>query len=96
MCTHNSNDSGATLLRPGAVLQDRYRIARQLGMGGMGAVYEAIDLRLGNTVALKQTLTEARHLWSQFAREARLLAQLNHPALPRLGDYFNEDSGRSL
>jgi serine/threonine protein kinase len=57
----------------------------------MGAVYEAIDLRLGSTVALKQTLAEAEQLWTQFAREACLLAQLNHPALPRVSDYFNED-----
>jgi serine/threonine protein kinase len=57
----------------------------------MGAVYEAIDLRLGSPVALKQTLTRAKPLWTQFEREARLLAQLNHPALPRVSDYFNED-----
>jgi serine/threonine protein kinase len=75
----------------GTVLQNRYRIVRQLGKGGMGAVYEAIDLRLGSPVALKQTLTQAKPLWTQFAREARLLAQLNHPALPRVSDYFIED-----
>jgi eukaryotic-like serine/threonine-protein kinase len=68
-------------------------LVRQLGKGGMGAVYEAIDSRLGSTVALKQALTEAKPLWTQFAHEACLLAQLNHPALPRVSDYFNEDGG---
>ena len=57
----------------------------------MGAVYEAIDLRLGNTVALKQSLTDGEQFARQFEREARLLAQLNHTVLPRVSDYFTED-----
>jgi serine/threonine protein kinase len=77
-------------LSTGAVLQDRYRIVNRLGSGGMGAVYEAVDLRLGHTVALKQTLTENEEMWQQFEREARLMAQLNHPVLPRVSDYFIE------
>src|SRR5213595_886746 len=91
MSTQNQNDSRITsLLRPDTILQSRYRIVRQLGKGGMGVVYEAIDLRLGHTVALKQTLTEDEALWKQFEHEARLLAQLNHPVLPRVSDYFTE------
>jgi len=42
-------------LSPGAILQDRYRVIRQLGKGGMGAVYEALDQRLDAIVALKET-----------------------------------------
>jgi serine/threonine protein kinase len=82
--------AGSALLAPGTILQSRYRVTGHLGKGGMGAVYEAIDLRLGHTVALKQTLTNAEHQWKQFEREARLLAGLNHPALPRVSDYFTE------
>ena len=63
---------------------------RELGSGGMGAVYEAIDLRLGHTVAVKQALTKDEELWKQFESEARLMAQLNHPVLPRVSDYFKE------
>ena len=74
----------------GAMLQSRYRVMRQLGRGGMGAVYEAVDLRLGHSVAIKQTLTADEQLWTQFEREARLMARLNHPALPRVSDYFTE------
>jgi len=90
MC--DREDSRAdSLLQPGTILQSRYRIVRQRGRGGMGAVYEAIDLRLGHTVALKQSLTGAPHAGKQFEREARLLARLNHPVLPRVSDYFNEN-----
>src|SRR6267143_3480094 len=79
-----------SLLTPDTILQSRYRILQHLGRGGMGAVYEAIDLRLGHTVALKQTLTSDQELWKQFEREARLMARLNHPVLPRVSDYFTE------
>ena len=78
------------LLTPDTILQSRYRIVRHLGQGGMGAVYEAVDLRLGHTVALKQTLTSDEELWKQFEREARLMARLNHPVLPCVSDYFTE------
>jgi len=86
----NNLSAGSTLLAPEAILQSRYRVVRQLGRGGMGAVYEAVDLRLGHTVALKQTLTSDQELWKQFEREARLMARLNHPVLPRVSDYFTE------
>ncbi len=82
--------SGTTLLAPDTILQSRYRVVQNLGKGGMGAVYEAVDLRLGHTVALKQTLTNDEAQWKQFEREARLMASLNHPALPRVSDYFTE------
>ncbi|MGH9930779.1 MAG: bifunctional serine/threonine-protein kinase/ABC transporter substrate-binding protein, partial [Pyrinomonadaceae bacterium] len=63
---------------------------RQLGRGGMGAVYEALDQRLGITVALKETLSAEESMRRQFEREARLLAGMQHPALPRVSDHFVE------
>lgn len=84
------------MLTPETVLQGRYRIVRQLGQGGMGAVYEAIDQRLDTTVALKETLFSEERLRKQFEREARLLARLHHPALPRVSDHFSEDDGQFL
>jgi serine/threonine protein kinase len=78
------------LLSEGMMLQNRYRIVRPLGKGGMGAVYEAVDERLDATVALKETFSVDDRLRRQFEQEARLLAQLNHPALPRVSDYFTE------
>src|SRR6476661_8519100 len=84
------------MLTPDTILQGRYRIVRQLGQGGMGAVYEAIDQRLDTTVALKETLFTEERLGKQFEREARLLARLHHPALPRVSDHFSEDEGQFL
>ncbi len=62
----------------------------------MGAVYEAIDQRLDTTVALKETLFSEERLRKQFEREARLLARLHHPALPRVSDHFSEGDGQFL
>jgi serine/threonine protein kinase len=84
------------MLTPETILQGRYRIVRQLGQGGMGAVYEAVDQRLDTTVALKETLFSDERLRKQFEREARLLARLHHPALPRVSDHFSEDDGQFL
>ncbi|HEX8748586.1 MAG TPA: ankyrin repeat domain-containing protein, partial [Pyrinomonadaceae bacterium] len=78
------------------VLQNRYRIVRPLGHGGMGAVYEAVDERLSRTVALKKTLVETDELRRAFEREARLLANLRHQALPKVLDHFSEGSGLFL
>ena len=84
------------MLTPDTVLQGRYNIVRQLGQGGMGTVYEAIDQRLDTTVALKETFFADERLRKQFEREARLLARLHHPALPRVSDHFSEGEGQFL
>jgi serine/threonine protein kinase len=84
------------MLAPETVLQSRYRIVRLLGQGGMGAVYEAIDERLDTMVALKETLFADERLRRQFEREARLLAHMHHPALPRVSDHFAEGDGQFL
>ena len=84
------------MLASGLVLQNRYRVIKQLGQGGMGAVYEAIDERLDTTIALKETLFPDERLRRQFEREARLLARMHHPALPRVSDHFGEGDGQFL
>ena len=84
------------MLSADTVLQARYRIVRQLGQGGMGAVYEAVDERLDTIVALKETLFADEKLRKQFEREARLLARMHHQALPRVSDHFNENDGQFL
>ena len=56
----------------------------------MGAVYEAVDQRLGITVALKETVSVEASARKQFEQEAQLLASLQHPALPRVSDHFTE------
>jgi molecular chaperone DnaK len=84
------------MLAPDTILQSRYRILRQFGQGGMGTVYEAVDERLGTTVALKEAHFTDEHLHQQFEREARLLARLRHPAMTRVIDHFQDSSGQFL
>jgi eukaryotic-like serine/threonine-protein kinase len=81
------------MLEPNTVLQSRYLIVRKLAQGGMGAVYQATDQRFGSTVALKQMLVSGEQLRKAFEREARLLNNLRHRALPVVSDYFSEGDG---
>jgi serine/threonine protein kinase len=72
------------------VVDGKYRLDRLLGKGGMGAVYEARDLRLGRAVAVKCLL--GRQFGQQgalrrFRREARAAARLNHRNVVAVYDY---------
>jgi serine/threonine protein kinase len=69
-------------------LRDRYRVEKQLGKGGMGAVYLALDTVLQTKVAVKINQNPRQEGRDQFLQEARLLAGLRHPNLPRVIDYF--------
>jgi serine/threonine protein kinase len=75
-------------LQPSDILNQRYRIEGQLGKGGMGAVYLAHDMTLDIKVAVKENLNLNPESERQFRREARLLATLRHPNLPRVTDHF--------
>jgi serine/threonine protein kinase len=79
------------MIETGKVLQQRYRIDKQIGQGGMGAVYVATDERFGSTVAIKETLFMDDNYRRAIEREARLLNSLKHVALPRVTDHFIED-----
>lgn len=86
-------------LQPGTLLRDRYRIVGLIGKGGMGAVYLADDNRLkGRQCAIKEQIIletdEAETVRRQFEQEASILAQLDHPGLPKVSDYFTEEAGR--
>jgi serine/threonine protein kinase len=84
------------MLTTKTLLQGRYEIVDQIGQGGMGAVYKAIDRRLHATVALKETLFTDNAMQHAFEREAKLLARLRHQALPKVIDYFAEGNGQFL
>lgn len=84
------------MIEAGEVLQNRYRIEKQIGQGGMGTVFLATDERFGSTVAIKETLLPAENFRRAFEREARLLNSLRHPALPNVSDYFIEENGQFI
>jgi serine/threonine protein kinase len=74
---------------PGAVLAQRYRIAGQLGQGGMGEVCKATDLLLGQVVALKflsESLASNPAAIERFRNEVRLARQVSHPNVCRVYD----------
>ncbi len=83
------------------VLQERYEILAVQGIGGMGAVYQARDLRFGTVsriIAVKEMMNNApdprlRQIGVQnFEREANILASLSHPAIPKIFDFFSESN----
>jgi serine/threonine protein kinase len=78
------------------ILRDRYRIIEPLGRGGMGAVYLAYDTALDTQVAVKSNHNPGKDSRAQFMREARLLATLRHPNLPRVIDHFLVDDMQYL
>jgi serine/threonine-protein kinase len=74
---------------PGTILDNRYRVIGLLGRGGMGEVYRADDLRLGQQVALKflpPALTHDPTRLAQFHNEVRTARQVSHPNVCRVYD----------
>jgi serine/threonine-protein kinase len=96
----NSKDAPGAQLDPGTLLLDRYSIVKRVGGGGMGSVYQARDKRLADRLCAVKEMIELFADESQrskaiddFKREAEVLAQLEHPSIPTIYDYFIE-SGR--
>ncbi len=82
--------------RLGTVLEGAYRITRLIGEGGMGAVYEAIQLRLNKRVAVKlmaRQLTANQDALARFRREAEITSRLGHPHLVNVVDFGASEAG---
>ena len=84
------------MIEEGTVLQQRYRIEKHIGQGGMGTVCLATDERFGSRVAIKETLCADDHFQKAFEREARLLNSLKHSALPKVSDHFRENDSQYI
>jgi serine/threonine protein kinase len=85
LSSSDSIDSGG--FTPGTVLADRYRIIGLIGRGGMGEVYRADDLKLGQPVALKflpDRLSSDRALLDRFFSEVRTARSVAHPNVCRV------------
>jgi len=92
----STQQSQACGFTPGSVIADRYRVVLLLGRGGMGEVYGADDLKLGQRVALKFLPTEhgKSPSWrDHFYAEVRMARQVSHPNVCRVYD-VGESDGR--
>lgn len=79
---------------PGQLLESRYRIVSLLGIGGMGEVYRADDLKLNQTVALKfldKTLSEHPAAFERLHREVSIARGIAHPNVCRVYDVAEVD-----
>jgi serine/threonine-protein kinase len=91
--------SGEARFLPGVVLAGRYRIAGLLGRGGMGEVYRADDLKLGQPVALKflpPGLDSSSESLRRFLGEVRTARQVSHTNVCRIYDAAEADGHHFL
>jgi serine/threonine protein kinase len=84
------------MLKTGKTIQNRYKVLKLLGQGGMSLVYLVEDNRLDHTWVLKEFIIEdfddknKKVLEEHFISEAKMCAKLSHPGIPKVIDYFAE------
>ncbi len=84
---------------PGVVLAGRFRIVGRIGKGGMGELYRADDLKLGQAVALKflpAPLVDRPGRMERFLAEVRIARQISHPNVCRVYEIFEADGQHFL
>lgn len=89
----NLSDTGKLI---GRVFDNRYQIVELIGRGGMSAVYKAIQLSMGKTVAIKvmaRSLAEDDRLLQRFNQEALASSRLRHPNTIKVFDYGQSEDG---
>lgn len=78
-----------SIIEPGKVLNNRYEVIKNIGVGGMGAVFQAFDKDLDEVVALK--VMKANHVEdadiNQFKEEIRVARRISHPNVVRIHDF---------
>jgi len=78
---------------PETLRDGRYAVVRVLGEGGQATTLEAVDKKAGRPVAVKRFRVRGASSWKEVElaeREARVLAAIDHPLLPRYVDHFEE------
>ena len=80
------------LTAPPSLPPARYQLGHEIARGGMGRVVDALDTRLGRTVAFKEALTGDRDALQRFEREIRITARMEHPSIVPVHD-ADESSG---
>ncbi len=79
---------------PSSFRNDRYAVIRLLGEGSQAATFEAVDKKEGKPVAVKRFRVRGAKSWKEVElaeREARVLASLSHPGLPKYIEHFEEN-----
>ncbi len=99
--SRSSGPSVSTAAMPspqsGDRLGEHFVLHRPIGEGGAGVVWEAVDLRTNQPIALKLLRSGDSHALRRFLREARVATALRHPNLvPVLDAFVDADSGRGV
>jgi hypothetical protein len=90
----SSDPIGGGRFTPGQIIAERYRVVAMAGRGGMGEVYRAEDLKLGQLVAIKflpESLSEDVSTLARFHSEVRIARQVSHPNVCRVFDIGDAD-----
>ena len=88
-----ANEGARHRFDAGTVLSQRFAIEKLVGVGGMAAVYRALDRQTGSPVAVKTTHPSSLEDMLRFEREAQLLLQLHHPAIVGYVTHGQSDDG---
>jgi eukaryotic-like serine/threonine-protein kinase len=85
----------ATLYEPGYMIAGKYELEAQLGQGGMGVVWRARNVALDSLVAIKvvRATSDKTVLQGRLVQEARAAAKLTHPAIVKVFDVGQTESG---
>lgn len=95
----NSDPISGARFTPGQIIAERYRVVALAGRGGMGEVYRADDLKLGQVVALKflpESLSQDPAALERFRAEVRTARQVSHPNVCRVFDIGEADGALFL
>lgn len=83
---------GQTILNNGTIVRGRYKIVGVLGKGGFSVVYKVKDLQNEEKFfALKTVTYSNKQEFKRFLSESEILKQLDHPALPKVEDVFDDN-----